>query len=664
MIVNNVIFPQTITLDEAVTSKITGEFVCDDGTEAGSQWNFQISLTSTGYKASREVMGPEEVMVEYESTDGITYNRITPFENNEYTFDLVDGWSTSYTDSILGKFMLIKAKNFNGIYQLKDDDKACVLYNLPNTNNDIITDKIHGYISLNNDLYTLIHDFIISNYGSGSIRSIFLEKIDSNTLNGYIYKLPSNIYNAINILYDENQFYLGYGGSNASNVYKFQINLNSNTIENIPITHSNEGYLVINETLNPNISFTCTTMKYDYTFYRDNYAVYKILNGTTELITSKGGTAIPKSWSSIRTQLSDNIGSKLLLGEIAYGNNGVEVGSYNGGGIDTSDATATADDILSGKTAYVKGVKIEGVINSHSNTEDVVVQPDDILIPGTRGDNSLAIKFSPIRTSMYTTSYVRHQNIYFSDLTERLDITPDKIKSGETILGITGTLSPGIDTSDADATSSDLSKGKTAYVNGKKITGNVNTFASVLSYTFYRGNCTISDNKSLGYLQLNGQFSSDALFRSGVTMRMQSDYEDIASAIGLTADKIKAGETILGVTGTVEVGIDTSDADATAENIEINKTAYINGQKITGTLPLFPNSRTFTVDGGITNDTENSKLTISTINTLKQILDSNLNMEFSTSYSNVAEAIGLTPDKIKSGETILGITGTYTGETI
>lgn len=129
-------------------------------------------------------------------------------------------------------------------------------------------------------------------------------------------------------------------------------------------------------------------------------------------------------------------------------------------------------------------------------------------------------------------------------------------------------------------------------------------------------------------------------------------------------ENIKKDITILGITGTMEVGIDTGDADATAENIEINKTAYINGQKVTGNLPLFPNSRTFTVDGGITNDTENSKLTISTINTLKQILDSNLNMEFSTSYSNVAEAIGLTPDKIKSGETILGVTGTYTGETI
>lgn len=128
-------------------------------------------------------------------------------------------------------------------------------------------------------------------------------------------------------------------------------------------------------------------------------------------------------------------------------------------------------------------------------------------------------------------------------------------------------------------------------------------------------------------------------------------------------ENIKSGVQIFDVVGTYEgSGIDTSDADAMASDITINKTAYVNGEKITGTLPLFPNSRTFTVDGGVTNDTENSKLTISTINTLKQTLDSNLNMEFSTSYSNAAQAIGLTADKIKSGETILGITGTYTGE--
>ena len=130
----------------------------------------------------------------------------------------------------------------------------------------------------------------------------------------------------------------------------------------------------------------------------------------------------------------------------------------------------------------------------------------------------------------------------------------------------------------------------------------------------------------------------------------------------LKPENLKQGITCLGVEGTMQAGIDTSDATATADDILNGKTAYANGQKITGSLPLFPNSRTFTVDGGITNDTENNRIQIHTINTTKQILDSNLNMEFNGEYTDVANAIGLTADKIKAGETILGVTGTYTGE--
>lgn len=106
---------------------------------------------------------------------------------------------------------------------------------------------------------------------------------------------------------------------------------------------------------------------------------------------------------------------------------------------------------------------------------------------------------------------------------------------------------------------------------------------------------------------------------------------------------------------------DTADATATSGDLAINKTAYVNGQKITGTLPLFPNTSTFTVsNAGVTDNTEDSTLDLTTINTTKQILDSNVSMNFNADYSDIATAIGLTADKIVEGNTILGIEGIAT----
>lgn len=247
------------------------------------------------------------------------------------------------------------------------------------------------------------------------------------------------------------------------------------------------------------------------------------------------------------------------------------------------------------------------------------------------------------------------------------NLLPENIKKDTTILGVVGTLET-LDTSDANATPSDLSRDKTAYVNGEKITGTITTFSSILSYTFYPGQCTVSTDEIMKRLDTHSQFNNDILIRSGVKVNMQIPYEDITTEIGLTADKLKAGEEILGVTGTLET-LNTSDATATADDIARNKTAYVNGELITGNVFSYDdeilNSDTMEIDlNQLSGDGDLPGMII----TLKQSVSSKCMVTNNTKisafkrYDEFTDLIGLTPEKIKAGETILGVTGTYTGE--
>lgn len=64
---------------------------------------------------------------------------------------------------------------------------------------------------------------------------------------------------------------------------------------------------------------------------------------------------------------------------------------------------------------------------------------------------------------------------------------------------------------------------------------------------------------------------------------LQTQVEAKYHSQNLLPQNIKSGVKILGVTGTMSSGIDTSDATARPEYIRSGSTAYVNGQKITGT---------------------------------------------------------------------------------
>ena len=307
--------------------------------------------------------------------------------------------------------------------------------------------------------------------------------------------------------------------------------------------------------------------------------------------------------------------------------------NITGSGIDTSDATATASDIVEGKTAYVKGNKITGNVLE-------VTDSNGSLFGDAHYDSRGRFIISATQP--------------VEDVLYRKGATVSTYVSG-------GSL--------GDAKASDVVAGKTfTSSSGIKITGSHSCSSGSTTHTLQSKSVSPSESSQTvtpdsgydGLSQVTVSAISNTYVGSGITKKAAATYtpstsnQTIASGqylngaqtikgdSNLVASNIKSGVSIFGVSGSYTAsssGTDTSDATATASDILSGKTAYVKGSKITGTIA---SQAAQTITPGTSDKTIASGKYLSGTQTIKG--DANL-----------------VASNIKSGVSIFGVAGSYTG---
>ena len=116
--------------------------------------------------------------------------------------------------------------------------------------------------------------------------------------------------------------------------------------------------------------------------------------------------------------LGQSDGNKILSGQTAYGKDGEKITGSCTYDADTSGATASASEILSGKTAFVNGSEVTGTMPNNGGTGGTI---DDLstpyTIPAGYSDGSAEVSIDPVEASK---------------------VLPENIKDGVVILGVTG----------------------------------------------------------------------------------------------------------------------------------------------------------------------------------------------------------------------------------